>query len=303
MRQIIKGPKVTWVDIQDPSKEDIQYLKERFKFHPLVLGELIPPGHRPKVEQHKDYLFMILYYPVYNKEKKETKPRELDIIVTRDTIITSHYRSILPLKALFDGCNLYKESRKNYMSEGSGQLLFYILSGFWKTCLSKLIKIDKRINEIEKEIFKGKEKEMVLEISLVKTDVINFWRIIEHQEEILKSLVQEGEIFFGKELSPYFLDVLGTYGRTLNSLKTFKEAILALEDTNQSLLSTKINEVMRILTVFSVIVLPLTLIASIWGMNLFLPFAESPIGFWLVLGIMVVVTIFMFIYFKKKHWL
>ncbi len=256
MRQIIKGPKVTWVDIQDPTKEDVQYLKERFKFHPLILGELIPPGHRPRVEQHKDYLFMILYYPVHSKERRETKPRELDIIVTRDTIITSHYRSILPLKALFDSCNLYKESRKSYMSEGTGQLLFYLLSGFWKTCLTKLVQIDKRISEIEKEIFKGKEKEMVLEISLVKTDVINFWRILEHQEEILKSLVHEGEIFFGKELSPYFLDVLGTYGRALNSLKTYKEAILALEDTNQSLLSTKMNEVIRILTVFSVIVLP-----------------------------------------------
>ena len=303
MRQIIKGPKVTWIDIQDPTKEDVEYLKERFKFHPLILGELIPPGHRPKVESHQDYLFMILYYPVYSKEKRETRPRELDIIITKNTIITSHYRSILPLKALFDSCNLYKESKKKYMSEGTGQLLFYLLSNFWKTCLTKLVQIDKRINEIEKEIFKGKEKEMVLEISLVKTDIINFWRIIEHQEQILKSLVHEGEIFFGTAISPYLLDILGTYGKSSNTLKTYKEAILALEDTNQSLLSTKMNEVIRILTVFSVIVLPLTLIASMWGMNISLPFEKSPIGFWIIVGMMLIATVFMFIYFKKKRWL
>ena len=303
MRNIIKGPKVTWVDIQDPTKEDVKYLREKFDLHPLILGEIIPPGHRAKVEHHKDYLFLILYYPAYSKEKRETKPRELDIIVTKDTIITSHYRSILPLKSLFDRCNLYKQTRNVYMSEGSGYLLFYILNAFWKTCLTKLIQIDKRINEIEKEIFRGKEKETVLEISLVKTDIINFWRIIEHQEEILKSLSQEGEKFFGPQISPYFADILGTYDRALNTLKTYKEAISALEDTNQSLLSSKINEIMRTLTVFSVIVLPLTLLASILGMNVYLPFSEYPYSILFIVGIMAFAIIFMFIYFKKKRWL
>jgi len=303
MRHIIKGPKVTWVDIQDPTREDVEYLKQKFGFHPLVLGELIPPGHRPKVEHQQEYLFMVVYYPVYSKEKRETKPRELDIIITKDTIITSHYRSILPLKALFDNCNLYKESRRTYMSEGTGQLLFYILSGFWKTCLTKLVQIDKRLDEIEKGIFKGKEKEMVSEISFVKTDIINFWRIIEPQQEILQSLATEGTAFFGQTLSPHFFDILGTYGRALNSIKASKETILALEDTNQSLLSTRTNEIIRILTVFSVIVLPLTLVASVWGMNVILPFSESPFGFWIIMGIMFFVTVFMSFYFRKKGWL
>ncbi len=303
MRNIIKGPKVTWVDIQDPTKEDVKYLKERFGLHPLILGEIIPSGHRAKVEHHKDYLFLILYYPVYSKEKRETKPRELDIIVTKDTVITSHYRSILPLKSLFDRCNLYKQVRNTYMAEGSGYLLFYILSAFWKTCLTKLVQIDKRIDEIEKEIFRGKEKETVLEISLVKTDIINFWRIIKHQEGILKSLSQEGEKFFGPQMNPYFADILGTYDMALNTLKTYKEAISALEDTNQSLLSTKTNETIRILTVFSVIVLPLTLLASILGMNVYLPFSENPFSILFIMGLMVFTIIFMFIYFKKKRWL
>jgi len=303
MRRIVKGPKVTWVDIQDPTKEDIQYLKKNFKFHPLVLGELIPPGHRPKVERHDNYLFMILYYPFYSKEKRETRSRELDIIVTKQVVITSHYHTILPLKALFDNCNLYQESRQSYMSKGTGYLLFFILSSFWETCLTKLIQIDKKMDEIEREIFEGKEKEMVHEISYVKTDIINFWRIIEPQGEILDSLVTEGKIFFGKEMAPYFADILGTYSQAWNSLKTYKEIILALEDTNQSLLSTKINEIIRILTVFSVVVLPLTLVASLWGMNVFLPFANSPIGFWIILGIMTVLTGFMIFYFKKKKWL
>lgn len=303
MRRIIKGPKVTWVDIQDPVPEDIQYLKRKFNFHPLVLGELIPPGHRPKVERQKNYLFMILYYPVYSKEKRETRPRELDIILTKDTVITSHYRSILPLKALFDSCNLYKEARENYMSISAGHLLYYILSGFWKNCLIKLSRIDKRLTEIEEKIFQGKEKEMVWEISLAKADIINFWRIIEPQGEIMQSLNSEGVKFFDQQLAPYLSDLLGSYGQSWNALKTYKETISALEETNQSLLSTKTNEIIKLLTIFSVIVFPLTLLASIWGMNVELPFSNSPVGFLIILLMMFGLTGLMLLFFRIKKWI
>ncbi len=304
MRNIIKGPNVTWIDIRDPSENDIKYLKEKFNFHPLVLEELLPPSHRPKVEKYPNYLYMIFYYPIYSKEKRETRPRELDIIITKDTIITSHYHSILPLKALFDRCNLYAKARKRYMSQNAGLLLYHILNGIWKNSLTKLARVDKKIDEIETEIFRGQEREMVLEISLVKTDIINFWRIVEPQKETLESLAEQGPDFFGKELSHYFFDILGTFGQTWNALKTYKETILALEDTNQSLLSSKINEIMKILTVFSVIFLPLTLLASIWGMNIpNMPFIGSPMGFWIIITIMAVLLGLMLFYFNKKKWL
>jgi magnesium transporter len=303
MRRIIKGPKVTWIDIQDPTRDDINYLKKNFSFHPLVLGELIPFGHRPKVEAYKKYLFMTFYYPVYIKDKRETRPRELDIIVTKDVLITCHYKSIVPLKSLFDKCNLYADVKKRYMSWSAGYLLYLLLTSIWKNCLTKLDRINTKIETIERDIFEGKEKEMVREISLVKTDIINFWRIVEPQGETLDSLSKEGEKFFGERFSPYFADIAGTCAKSWNALKTYKETILALEDTNQSLLSTKTNEIIQVLTVFSVIMLPLTLIASIWGMNLNLPFTESSAGFWIIIMIMLTLMGFLFFFFKKRDWL
>jgi magnesium transporter len=300
MLQTIQGSKMSWIDVQDPTKEDVAYLKEKFNFHPLVLDEIIPPGHRPKVERYPDYLVMIFYYPVYNREKRKTRSRELDIIVTKDTLITSHYRSILPLKALFDNCNLYEELREKYMSDGPGHLLFYLLDDFWKSCLNKLVQIDKRINEIEKEMFRGKEKEMVREISLVKTDIINFWRIIEHQEEILESLIKEGSVFFGGNITPYFSDLIGTYRKSLNNLKTYKEAISALENTNQSLLSSKINEVMRTLTLLSALFLPLGVVASIWY---YMPLARGLQSLAILIGTMLSSSFMLFLFFRKKRWL
>ena len=156
---------------------------------------------------------------------------------------------------------------------------------------------------VEKEMFEGKEKEMVREISFVKTDLINFWRIVEPQKETLEELSKEGIIYFGEAFRPYLSDVIATYKKSWNSLQTFKETILAMEDTNQSLLSTKTNEVIQVLTVFSAVMLPLTLIASMWGMNLNLPFDGSPFGFWIILAIMVTLMIFLISYFNKKKWI
>lgn len=303
MRNIITGEKVTWIDIQDPTKEDIDYLKNNFHFHPLVLEELTTFGYRPKVESYKEYLFMTFYYPVHIKEKRETRARELDIIITKDVIVTSHYKSILPLKSLFDKCNLYPEIRKRYMGWSAGYILFLLLNGLWKNCLIKLDRINLKLETIEKEMFEGKEKEMVREISFVKTDLINFWRIIEPQNETLESLQTEGVNFFGEKLLPYTNDIIATYKKSWNSLQTFKEAILAMEDTNQSLLSTKTNEVIQLLTVFSVIMLPLTLIASMWGMNLNLPFSNSSFGFWIIVLMMLFIMIFLIIYFRKNKWI
>lgn len=304
MRNVVKGQKITWVDIQNPTRKDLVYLKKNFKVHPLVLGELMPFGHRPKVERHKKYLFMTVYCPVYSKEERETRPRELDIIVTKDCLITSHYLSIIPLKALFDRCNLYPETKKRYLNKGSEYILFLLLSSLWKSCLTKLDRIDKRIDHIEREIFQGKEKEMVRELSLVKTDIINFWRIVEPQGKTLESLSLEGERFFGEKFSPYLADIMGTYSKGWNALKTYKETILALEETNRSLLSTKTNEIIQMLTVFSVIMLPLTLIASMWGMNFKkVPFDSYPNGFWVLAGLMVILMLLMIVYFKRKKWM
>lgn len=304
MRNIIKGPKVTWIDIQNPTEKDVDYLKKKFNFHSLVLDELISASHRSKVESYPDYLYMIFHYPIYSTKKRETRPREVDIIVTKNTIITSHYFSVFPLSVVFERCKNYSKVRKRYMNQTSGYLLYYILNEVWKSCLTKLTRIDQRIDKIEEEIFAGQEKEMVLEISLVKTDIINFWRIIEPQRIILESLSKEGTEFFGQQLYHYFSDILGTFDQIWNSLQTYKETILALENTNQSLLSTKTNEIIKVLTIFSVIFLPLTLAASIWGMNIkSMPLTASNLGFWIIIILMAVLSGVMISLFKRKKWL
>ena len=303
MRRIIETPSVTWVDIQNPTKEDLQYLKDRFNFHPLVLEELIPPIWRTKVEVFQDYLFLVLHYPVYNKGLRETRPQELDIIATRNAIVTSHYHSILPIKYLFDRCNLYPETRENYMNKGSGYLLFQVLNEFWESSLTKLPRINRKLDQIEGAIFQGQQSQMLEEISFTKADIIDFLRIIVPQGDIFDSLKNEGTKFFGQEMDPYFSHLVGHWSQVKNDLQSYKDTVRALEETNNSLLAHKTNEIVRVLTLFSVIVLPTMLIANIFGQNLDHPLINNPNSFWIVLGIMILGTASVIAFFKKKRWM
>ena len=299
----VQNKDITWIDIQNPKRKDLKYLRKNFSFHELVLEELLRPGHRPKVEHHDGYIFLILYYPAFNKIKKETFPREIDILVTKTHIITSHYETIIPVKTLFEQIRQYETAKKEYMSESTGHMLFYIVKGILENALVKLENIENEVDYIENEIFKGEERRMVLEISVAKRDIIDFRRILAPQASVFESLLSDGAEFFGNELKPHFEDLRGTFGIVWNEIQDHRETIQALAETNESLLSAKINEIIKVLTVFSVIVLPLTLIASIWGMNIENMPLTSVSGFWVLIGIMVTILVAMIGYFKKKKWL
>jgi magnesium transporter len=304
MHKIIQGPTVTWIDIQNPNKEDIEFLRKEHDIHPVVLDELIPPAWRTKVESFPSYLFFIFYYPTYDKTHRHTRSREIDVIVGKDLLITTHYNSIVPLKALFDTCNIYEDKKREYMSKTGGDLLFQGMNDMRQSTLLKLDRISKKLHDIEDQIFQGNERQMLKEISHVKADIINFLMVVSPQGEILESLRKEARKFFGDEIKPYFGHLLGDWSQSRNTLETYKETIEALEQTNNSLLTDRTNEIVKILTIFSVIVFPLTLLAAIFGMNTHdLPLTGYPGDFWIISTIMVMGISAMILFFKHKKWM
>lgn len=302
--QIIKAEKLTWIDIKDPKDEDIQWLKNRFDLHPLVLKELLPHLDYPKIENFGDYLFIVLFYPFFDRKTSRTIPFELDIIVSKNYIITNHYKDIVPLKAIFNKCNLYEDVRKEYTDEGPAELLYRIINEIFLACFPKLSHTKRNIDEIEQQIFQKEYKKTVTQISLVKRDIIGFQRIIEPQKLVLINLAEETKILFNKKFLPYFNNLISLYNQVQNILNTRQRTLNALESTNQLLLTTKTNEIIKLLTIFSVIVFPLTLIAAIFGMNTeYLPFVGRSIDFWIISGIMMGGVIVMLVFFKIKKWI
>lgn len=300
---IIKWKKLTWVDIKNPAENDVIWLKKNFNLHPLIPKELLPPMDFPKIENFGDYLFIVVFYPFFDKETFQTIPFELDIIVSENYIITSHYKDIVPLKAIFDKCNLYEDFRKELFSEGTNTILYHILREILRAFFPKLTHIKDNIKEIEHAVYKEQNKETVNQISLIKRDIIGFQRILELQKPVFEGLIKENSSFFDKSIIPYFHNLINLHIQADNLLSVNIKTLSTLDSTNQSLLTTKTNDIIKMLTIFSVIVFPLTLIASLFGMNTkFLPFVGRNEDFWIILSIMMIGTIFMLIYFKIKKW-
>ena len=298
----IKADNITWIDIKDPKQADIEYLEKNYKIHPLILGELIPPSQRSKVEEVGGFIYIVLYFPVFNKEKRETKIREIDIVVGNNLVVTSHYKPIIPIKELFNRYHLYEDLRNQQMT-GAGILLYKIIDNMLSHTLPKLDNIAKKIDRVEEEIFKGQEKEMLTEISLLKRDILNMSKAIKPQNRLLRSLNLIAPKFFGKECRIYFHDLLGSHDYVREILKNHEAMIDSLATTNESLLSHKLNDIVRVLTVVSFIALPLTLAASVLGMNMPIGFLNSEQAFWGVVIIMAVMALSTTLYFKKKEWL
>lgn len=301
--QIIKARNLTWIDIKGPKNEDLEWLKKNFDLHPLVLKEILPPLDYPKIENYGNYLFITLFYPYFDRKTFSTLPFELDIIVGKNYLITIHYKDIVPLKAIFDRCNLYEDIREEYTDQGSVELLHRIIQGIFSACFPKLSHIKQNIDNIEKAIYNQEYKRTVKQISLVKRDIIGFQRIIVPQKLVLQKLVAEVPKIFNEKFIPYYHNLMSLYEQVKDILNTQSQTLNALDSTNQSLLTTRTNEIIKILTIFSVIVFPLTLLAAIFGMNTsYLPFVGRPYDFWVIAGVMIGGTIFMILFFKLKKW-
>lgn len=302
---IIKTKTISWIDIKNPGKKDLDYLKKEFDFHPITLGELLLPTLRPKVEHYDHYLYMVVHFPIYEPKTQTTQSVEIDFLITQNTLITVSYEELPPLKELWGKCQIDKAAREHKFGETTAYLLYCILGSLYALSLRQLDHITKKIDQIEDKMFKERGSEDIVEkISLARRDILDFRKTIKLQKTILDSLKIRGVEFFGKKMRPYFMDIIGDYMRVWNLLENHIETIRALRETNDSLVSNRTNRIMRILTVFAVIVFPLTLLASIFGMNTqYLPFVGHEYDFWIIFGFMLIATFAMLIFFKRRKWI
>lgn len=303
MRQKIQFNTVTWIDIAGPSDSDILFLQENFNVHPLAIEEFVTPTFRPKATQYDNCLFLTLHIPLFDVERRTTYPGEVDIVLTKDHLITGHRQKIYQLETLFDELKNSHGKQRLHMNETPAHLLYSLLEMLIESCFPRLDNITRKIDEIEDEVFNGNEREMVKEISFVKRDILNFRRTLMPQRSILESLAVNHHEYIEKKLHPYFQDLVGTNIRLWNTLQNAKETIESLEDTNESLLSDKINEKMRIITIFSVVLLPSTLYANVLGINVRVPLQEQTDAFWLHIAMMAIIAILTIVVFRMKKWI
>lgn len=301
--KVVKYKNINWIDFENPTAEDITFLQENFDIHPLAIEEFTTPTFRPKVTQYNNCLFLTIHLPLFNVKSRTTYPEELDIVLTKTHLITSHKKDIYQLSEFLHLLSSSEGRRRHFMSDTPTHLLYNLLEKLVESCFPRLDHMSENLDEIEKQVFAGNEKEMVFEISVVKRDILNFRRTMMPQRSILESLARKKTDLVSAELRPYYQDLVGTNIRIWNDLESKKETIESLEETNNSLLSNKLNLTMKVLTIFSAVMLPMTVYSNILAMSADIPFGKNPLGFWIHIGIMLFISFLTITLFKIRKWL
>jgi magnesium transporter len=300
---------VTWLNIESPTELETAWLAEHYDFHPLDLEDVLSRRRqRAKIDEYPDYLFIVLHFPRFDKRAGRLQPAELNIFVAEGLVITLPNEPLKPLSALWSRCERSAEAREQVMSKGSGFLLYEIVDTMYDYCFPILDKIGFKLDSIEDALFEGDGDDLVRDISNTKQEIINYRRIVKPQRTTLRLLDRSSQRYAPQDLDIYFDDIVDKSERIWDLLENYKEVAEALDATNESLASHRVNDILRALTAISVIVLPLTLIASVFGMNVGLPGGGDPLAgaspsFWAIVGVMLAVLIAMVVYFRFKRWL
>jgi len=305
---IIKSKKLSWLNIINASEKEISYLKKKFKFNEFDLADSYSHKHaqRPKILFRPNYIFIVMLFPIYNRKTREINPAEIDIFITKDHIITLHYNKLQPLKEFFKNLQKSKKERNIYLNQNPAMFFYEMLDRLYESIFPMTDHISLNISAIEKNIFAGKERQMVNEILIIKRNIVIFRKIMQSHKNLIKKLIYQKMNFFeaSDKNKVFFLDLIDHAKNIWEILENHQQTINALEDTNTVMVTFKLNDIMRTLTIFSVIVFPLTLMAAIFGMNVNnMPIVGTMYDFWKVIILMVVATVAMFGYFKYKKWI
>jgi magnesium transporter len=304
--EVVEAAGLRWVNIERPTPLEWGWLQEHFDFHALDLEDVLSRNQRPKIDEYADYLFIVLHLPVFDRQVRRLNSGELDMFVGPDFVVTIPNQPLQPVEYLFERCRGDAEMREKLFSRGSGYLLYRIVDDAFDYCFPMLRKIGNKLDAIEHDMFEEeRSEEVVRDLLQVKQEIINFRKVIRPQRPVLRDLENVKQRFLAPELDLeiYFDDVVDAHERIWDMLENYKEVIEALEDTNEAVINHRVNEILRVLTAISVMVLPLTLIASIWGMNVGVPGEGDSGDFYIVIAVMVFVLVAMLSYFRRRDWL
>jgi magnesium transporter len=294
---------LTWVHVDRPGVVEAEVLAARFGFHELDIEDVLSKRQRPKIDEYPDYLFVVLHFPFYDKSVQRLNAAELDVFLGQEFLITLPNVELLPVTYLFRRCEGDPRLRADLFSKGSGYLLYHVLDDLFDYCFPILDKIGTKLDSIEDEMFEGRSDEIVRDISNAKQEIISYRKIIKPERATLRVLERYTERFLPEDLEIYFDDIVDASERIWDLLDNYKEVIEGLESTNEAFISHKQQYRLQILTVVSVVLLPLTLLASIFGMNVAVPGEGDTAPFWVLVAVMIAVGTGLLGVFRWKRWL
>lgn len=294
----------TWLNIPKPSQEDVSVLRKRFPYiHPLNLEDVLSRLERPKVDSDEQYLFVVLQFPFWDQPNRTSRAAEVNLILGHRFVVSMHDDSLKPLRSLFSQCQQDESILRAKLGRGAGFIFYFIIDQLVDYCFPILRKVDGNVDRLEESVFTDEPRRIIREIAEVRRDIITLRRIIRHQIPVVEALEISDHPLLHDEMDEYYGDIVDHLHKALNILDENHEVIASLSETADRLVNHRTNEVVRILTVISVVLLPITLVTGIWGMNITLPLTQNPNAFFLISVIMIVIALTMFSILRRNHWL
>ncbi len=300
--RIIKG-KLTWIDVLKPTKKDVEFIRKQYPFHPIILDELLHTSARSRVEPYDHYLFLTYHLPIYDPTIKSSRRAEIDFLITKDKVITVHYEDLEPLNNFWRRLSNDPNFKDRALNESTGRITYYIIEEVLAFAQRQLRHVEENLTELTKELFQGKEGQLLKKISYIKRDILDYSIIGKPQEIILNSLKEVGSRFWGEPIRIYLSDLAGDHLKIMQHLDNYKETIDALEQTNSQLLSAKTNAVMQKFTVLAFLTFPVVLLNSFFTVRAIEKLISNPLVFIVSFIAILILTILLLVVFKRKGWL
>lgn len=295
---------LTWVNIDKIDDESLTYLKKNYQFHPLDYEDLLSEQQVPKIDSYKDYLFIILKFPQWQAETNTITEQEIDIFIGANYLVTIQHNKSKELKNFFYRCMNNQKIKEDWLSS-SGFLLYRLIDTLFENTGPILNQMGKQLADLEHEIYQGvQESDTIKKLAAYRRDALHFRRIIDPQKYLIANLSNIRRPFLEENLKLYFDDISDDLNKMWSVIETYKETINGLHVTVESLINRRTNKIISSLTVISVALLPLNLLAGIYGMNIDkLPFAHSPIFVWLIFGLLAGLIILTILIMQRKRYL
>ncbi len=306
---------VKWYHVFNPTDEDYDYLMDTFDFHPLDIEDCKSSNQRPKIDEYDEYYFIILHFPYFDKTNKFIRLKEVKIFWGKDYIVTlgsSHW----VVKNMF---NEMKNHRNNLIEEkkkkdedpdddsldiigSSDALLYNLLDRLMVETYSLILRIGTDVDNLNIDIFSKKATIVLEHLSITRKNLISINTSFKPQLRVLHQFESGNIKGYEEDMEEYWGNILDQYQKMFDLVEDYGELTQGLAQTFDSLQTNKTNEIIKTLTFISTVMLPLTVVSSIYGMNIQLPFMASPYAFAGISIVMVVIVIAFYMYFKRKRW-
>lgn len=296
---------LTWIDLESPTAEETMHVVEEFSLPKLVGQEMADHTLRSKVDLYPDFLYLILHFPTIGRDGAAAKDQEIDFIIGKNFLITVRYELVERVNdfaKLFETESMRSETT---IARHGGFIFMQMMKDFYRKSLHELETLTQTIKNIEQQIFESNEASTVRRISATSRKLLDFKQSIRYHNEVLRSYESASKRLFGEEYSYYAEVITSEYRKVDNILENHRDVLAELQRTNDSLLTSKSNEIMKNFTIMTFVMLPLTLITGVFGMNTLpdLIFIRNMQDFYFIIGAMLITGSIMFLFFKIRRWL